>query len=144
MRMHLPRYFVIFCVLLVYTLTAQTGAHGYVLCLGNDGRVAIEVNVNNECGPTVQDSTCEVITGEPIPFDEDHSLPCLDVTTSRDIALKRDGQGLDNPPIPVKSLAAPISLPPSVSSIYRPTQVLHELAHVSQTLRAHRTVVLLN
>ena len=144
MRMRLPRYFKALCGLLVYALTVQAGAHGYVLCLGDDGRVAIEVNVNNACGSAAQDSTCEVITDKPIAFDEDHSLPCLDVTTSRDVALKPNGQSLDIPPVSGATLAAPISAPPAVSSLFRPPQVSHETAHVSQTLRAHRTVVLLN
>ena len=144
MQMRLHRYFKVLCGLLVYALTVQAGAHSYVLCLGDDGRVAIEVNVNNACGPAAQDSTCEVITDDPITFDEDHSLPCLDVTTSRDVALNRDGQGLDILPMLVSALVAPISVPPTVSSVFRPTQVSYEIAHVSQTLRAHRTVVFLN
>lgn len=144
MRMRVSRYLMVLCGFLVYTLTFQAGAHGYVLCLGEDGHVAMEIKAVGSCGPGTQDSTCEVITETPITIDQDHCPPCLDVTTSHGVALKRDGQGPDIPPMPVASFAAPIAVPPVASSLYSPTRATHALTHVDQTLRAHRTVVLLN
>lgn len=144
MRMRLPRYFMVLCGLLVYALAAQAGVHGYVLCLGEDGHVAMEVKSIGSCGPGAQDSTCEVITEAPITIDEGHCSPCLDVTTSHGVALKRDGQGLDIPSVQLVSLAAPMPFPPFASSLNSPTRITHVLTHVGQTLRAHRTVVLLN
>jgi len=144
MRMRVSRYFLVLCGLLAYTLTFQAGAHGYVLCLGEDGHVAMEVKAVGACSPESKDTTCEVITDEPLNLDVDHCPPCLDVTTSHGIALKRGGQGLDIPPMPVASLAVPIPIPPVASSQYSLARSTYELSIVSQTLRAHRTVVLLN
>jgi hypothetical protein len=144
MLLRLQRYCFAFCGLLILLLTVQTGAHGYVLCFGQDGHVAMEVAVEGSCGPVTQCLPCEVPVADSESLDDEHQTACLDVPAEYDAALTRNDLHLEFLSSQSVSLTASKINHPAVSPPYKSWPFPRETMHSSQTLRAHRTVVLLN
>lgn len=153
MHKRVSRYIVALIGVLVFLLTGQPGVQGYVWCLGEDGHAALEYAENNTCGPeaVAQEQGCHVDEGlahdEPGHEEfgsEDNCGPCLDIPATLEVASSKsqDHKDFHAPvgfPVPEHTLVA------AVRAADLPIELLAQPPpRVSQSLRAHRTVVLLN
>jgi len=122
-------------------LTVQTGVHGYVLCFGQDGHVAMEAALEGSCGPG---QPCGVPIEEGKSLEEEHQAACLDIPPEYEAVLKRHDLQLDLPSPQLLFLTVTKTNDLAGPPLYQPKPFPRETMRVSQTLRAHRTVVLLN
>lgn len=141
------RHIVALVSLLVFLLTGQAAAHGYVWCLGADGHTALEYAARDNCGPA-SEGACRNGHAERTPgalAGDEHCGPCLDIPATFDAAPRQarpqkeyiqariePAAGSEVFPLPrfVPVLAAGLHLQP-------PPRITPTILHL-------RTVVLLN
>jgi hypothetical protein len=142
-----PYKILIFLLMPVFLVASVVGALGYTWCFGDDGHVDIKYATVDSCcdkGSGSRDAARYEGTTIHQPVD-DHCVSCLDFSTQQDEAafLKRIKK--------VLSFSAKINAPSSFSMVS--TQDAKMVAghlmsqpqpRTSQTILAHRTVVLLN
>lgn len=133
--------------LLLFLLAGQTSVQGYVWCLDADGHVKLEMAGSNKCDPHALQPPGEECQEDKESLGdvshEDHCGPCLDIphsieTTSRNQQLK--------------DLTPPAGLTPATLVLNQPALTRYLTSNhlsqppprVSQTILAHRTVVLLH
>ena len=143
-----PRYILAIVSLLAFLLSGPTGVQGYVWCLGEDGHAALELAESNACRPAACPEEQECHDEEDTihcSHQEEHCGPCLDIQASLQATCLRNQQHQ-------KDLIAPAGVHAPGQSVTSPVcvQLLtnNHLSlpppRISQTILAHRTVVLLN
>ncbi len=146
MRTQSSRKVLVLLSTLVFLLTGQIAAQGYVWCIGQDGHSLLEVVEGQSCGsPGGEEAAdCHEALSSEMQSPEDHCGPCLDLPPSHQAASTRlrdlPQTSLHLPAIP----PAPVRIePPRVEVIASP---LHHRTPPPryQSLHALRTVVLLN
>jgi hypothetical protein len=140
------RHIISLVSLLVFLLTAQTGVQGYVWCLGEDGRSALEYAAVDTCRsgaqPLDQASRWEGI------FDflsqEKRCGPCLDVPFSFDAASRRAQVHKIFPSHIGSPATVQVSPVPNFARVFTTNLYPQPPPRISQTIHFQRTVVLLN
>ena len=148
MRQKRPsRNIIALIALLVFILTGQSGVQGYVWCLGEDGHAALEYAENDSCSPEVTaQNHCSAEQGIALEdhAQEDHCGPCLDIPATLEVTSSRhkiDQFDLIAPPLaePTQRWHSPIP-----QQLVAQKLLAQPPPWLSQSLRSHRTVVLLN
>lgn len=146
MRLRASQHIVSIIVLLVFLLTGQASVQGYVLCVAADGCAALEYSDNNSCDPqNLQETDSHAEThGLNTSASDDHCGPCFDIPAINEISssrtqIKKDFSSPAGLPVKKQILSTLVSA--RLQNIPAPAQ---RLPSVSQTILAHRTVVLLN
>jgi len=147
MSSNLFRHIVVCISLLVFLFTGQTSVQGYVWCVAESGRAVLEYAKNNSCTSEASAGKEDCHSEEGFLDDldqDDHCGPCLDVSATIEVTNSRHKDQ--------KEILAPAGLPNK--SFLLPDRIFAEVLtpgllsqpppRVSQTLLAHRTVVLLN
>lgn len=147
MRRQPSRYSVSLIALLIFLLTGQTGVQGYVWCLGEDGHTELEYAEYVTCGSAEAERMQDCHAGDGLTenhVDEDHCGPCLDIPTFLEAASRRNLDDLAfKTPLPVPRFVG-ITTPAVVQQAFVGNLRAQPPPRISETIRAHRTVVLLN
>lgn len=141
------RPIVAFVSLMLFLVTGQVSVQGYVWCLGEDGHAALEYAENNSCGaePEARQQDCHDEENALSDLGQDeHCGPCLDIPATLEVTSFHDKYQ--------KNLQAPPGLPITAQSLsslafsqaLSTNQLAQPPPRVSQSLIAHRTVVLLS
>ncbi len=147
MIVNLSKHIVVCISLVVFLFTGQTSVQGYVWCVAESGHTVLEYAKNNSCTsePTAVKEDCHSEQGLLGDLEQDdHCGPCLDVPATLEVTNSRHQDQ--------KEILAPVGLP--VQSLLSPDRIFANVLisdllsqppqWFSQTLLAHRTVVLLN
>src|SRR5262245_25065132 len=129
---------------LILCLLMPLSAAGLVLCIGEDGHIALEFARNSRCTTPIVPTSA--LTQQITPWTSlpDHCGPCVDVpllTSEDDQQFIAPSPPLLTPNIPMLALATPLVAIPIVSAA--PTSGWSSLPTVSPILTTLRTVVLL-
>lgn len=147
MLTNLSRHIVALVSLLIFLLTGQTGVQGYVWCVEEGGKAVLERAENNTC------STDNLLVEEDCHSDEgllnnldqdDHCGPCLDIPAVLEVTNSHNQKQKDVV-APAGSLQQQPVLPaPVLVKVLTSDLLSQPPPWLSQTLLAHRTIVLLN
>lgn len=129
---------------LILCLLTPMSAAGLVLCIGEDGHIALEFARNSRCTTPLAPASPLSPQITPWTSPPDHCGPCVDVP----LLTSEDGQQfiVPSPPllapdVPVLALAMPLVATPAVPAV--PTSAWPSCPTVSPMLTTLRTVVLL-
>jgi len=131
--------------LLIYLIIIPMQLSNYVLCIGTDGHVALEVSINGRCTDThaFASEHAEVTIARTIT-EEDHCGSCIDlaifVPLNAQLYLVPANDGLIQPTV---SSFALVTHPKSTSAILPLTHPQHLSPFINPTLIALRTTILL-
>lgn len=141
------RYIVVLISLLIFLLTGQAGVLGYVWCLGENGHSEFESVANKGCAATSPQQAQDCHDGKGAlesHTQEDHCGTCLDIPACLDATSTRD-QSQKGCDVSTGLASLPqISLSPIFAQVLTKNLLAQPPPRVSQTILAHRTVVLLN
>lgn len=131
--------------LLIYLTIIPMQLSNYVLCIGADGHVALEVSINGHCtNPHAFDSAHAEVTITGTTTAEDHHGPCIDlaifVPLNARLYLVPANDGSIHPTIPSFAL---VTHPKSTSAILPLTHPRHLSLFINPTLKSLRTTTLL-
>jgi hypothetical protein len=139
------RYIVSIVSLMIFLLSGQAGVQGYVLCLGENGHAALEYVDVSGCGAGEQQGhqDCQE-ENRDLHSHEEHCGPCLDLPASLEAASRRTQDHEDLTAQAWFPSALQVSPLPTFIRILTASLYPQPPPRVSQTILAHRTVVLLN
>jgi len=147
MKSRPSRHILALVSLLVFLLTGQAAAQGYVWCLGEDGHAALEYAASTSCRPApVEPCRDGHAGGMPGALaGDEHCGPCLDIPAVFD-AARRPAQSPREyfPPQAGPAARVEISRHPRCVPLLTADLQPQPPPRISQAILAHRTVVLLN
>ena len=131
--------------LLIYLIIIPTQLSNYVLCIGADGHVALEVSANGNCTDThAFDSEHAEVIIAGTPTEEDHCGSCIDlaifVPLNTQLYLIPANDGSIHPTVPTFAL---LTHQKSTSTILPPMHLQDLSPFINPTLISLRTTTLL-
>ena len=138
--------------LMVYLLVGFGVTNSYILCIGEDGHVAVETAINDCCDqhpvisdqPANQHSTEDVISSADHPSDDDHCGSCIDtpLVTSE---FRYSPDTIKIPPIQ-KQLSVPADMAYAVPVVFGSASFLSDPINkppINSTLHSLSKIILL-